>query len=276
MKKIQKLKICGINLTAYSVVLVIMLLLSVCSKSYGQENRVLSFDRAKQTVTGIDTTKLSVYEHEKAFLSPHFDTIPQMPGTLLDFRPDYTQSFPVDRSSLHKGEYNVGGIIHRFNKVDVWGRGRQENIIGVGVSNYAEVKTVYSPNEKWELGLCLYANKLSIPRSGSNTFGIGTDVSCQFLPKTSLHLFGTYYRTYFPGVKPMQRLDGYHYGGYLSFDLAERWAMDVGMRSYSGNGSHQQWTVPIIRPSYKHNGREINADFGGMFQQIVKGLFFNH
>lgn len=156
------------------------------------------------------------------------------------------------------------------------GVGRQENIIGVGVSNYAEVKTVYSPNEKWKLGLCLYAHKLSIPRSSSNTFGIGTDVSCQFLPQTSLHLFGTYYCTYFPGVKPMKRIDGYHYGGYLSFDLAERWAMDVGMRSYGGNGSHRQWTVPIIRPSYKHNGREINADFGGMFQQIVKGLFFNH
>lgn len=272
----QKLKICGINLTAYSVVLVMMMLLSVCSKSYGQENHVLSFDRAKQTVTGIDTTKLSIYEYGKSFLSPHFDTIPPMPETLLDFRPDYTRSFPVDRSSLHKGEYNVGGIIHRFDKVDVWGRGRQENIIGVGVSNYAEVKTVYSPNEKWKLGLCLYAHKLSIPRSGSNTFGIGTDVSCQFLPQTSLHLFGTYYRTYLPGVKPMKRLDGYHYGGYLSFDLAERWAMDVGMRSYGGNGSHRQWSVPIIRPSYKHNGREINADFGGMFQQIVKGLFFNH
>ena len=71
-----------------------------------------------------------------------------MPETLLDFRPDYTRSFPVDRSSLHKGEYNVGGLFHRFKKIDVWGRGRQENIIGVGVSNYAEVKTAYSPNER--------------------------------------------------------------------------------------------------------------------------------
>lgn len=129
-----KLKICGINLTAYSVVLVIMMLLSVCSRLYGQENHVLSFDHAKQTVTGIDTAKLSIYEYGKSFLSSHFDAIPQMPGTLLDFRPDYTRSFLVDRSSLHKGEYNVGGIIHRFDKVDVWGRGRQENIIGVGVS----------------------------------------------------------------------------------------------------------------------------------------------
>ena len=177
---------------------------------------------------------------------------------------------------MHKGEYNVGGIIHRFEKIDVWGRGRQENIIGVGVSNYAEVKTAYSPNERWKLGISLYAHKLSIPRSSSNTFGIGTDVSYQFLPNTSLHLFGTYHRTYLLGVQSMKRLNGYHYGGYLSFDLAERWAMDVGMRSYGGNGSHQQSTVPIIRPLYKHNGREINADFGGMFQQIVKGLFFNH
>ena len=272
----QKLKICGINLTAYSVVFVIMILLSVCSRLYGQENSMLFFGRAKLTVTNIDTTKLSIYEYGKSFLSPHFDFIPKMPETLLNFRPDYTQNFPVDRSSLHKGEYNVGGIIHRFDKIDIWGRGRQENIIGVGVSNYVEVKTVYSPNEKWKLGLCLYAHKLSIPRSGSNTFGIGTDVSYQFLPQTSLHLFGTYHRTYLLGVQSMRRLDGYHYGGYLSFDLAERWAMDVGMRSYGGNGFHQQSTVPIIRPLYKHNGREINADFGGMFQQIAKGLFFNH
>ena len=272
----QKLKICGINLTAYSVALVIMLLLSVCSKSYGQENPILSFDRAKLTVTDIDTIKLSIYEYRKSFLSPHFDIIPKMPETLLDFRPDYTRSFPVDRSSLHKGEYNVGGIIHRFEKIDVWGRGRQENIIGVGVSNYAEVKTAYSPNERWKLGISLYAHKLSIPRSSSNTFGIGTDVSYQFYPKTSLHLFSTYYRTYMLDMKPKRCLDGYHYGSYLSFDLAERWTMDVGMKSYGNNLFHQQWTVPIIRPSYKHNGSEINADFGGMFHQIVKGLFFNH
>lgn len=272
----QKLKICAINLTACSVALVIMILLSVCSRLYGQENSMLFFGRAKLTVTNIDTTKLSIYEYGKSFLSPHFDFIPKMPETLLNFRPDYTRSFPVDRSPLHKGEYNVGGIIHRFNKVDVWGRGRQENIIGVGVSNYAEVKTAYSPNEKWKLGISLYAHKLSIPRSSSNILGIGTDVSYQFYPKTSLHLFGTYYRTYMLDMKPKRYLDGYHYGGYLSFDLAERWTMDVGMKSYGNNLFHQQWTVPIIRPSYKHNGSEINADFGGMFQQIVKGLFFNH
>ncbi len=95
----------------------------------------------------------------------------------------------------------------------------------------------------------------------------------KFYPKTSLHLFGTYYLL---DMKPKRCLDGYHYGGYLSFDLAERWSMDVGMRRYGNNLFHQQWTVPIIRPSYKHNGSEINADFGGMFQQILKGLFFNH
>ena len=144
------------------------------------------------------------------------------------------------------------------------------------VHRSAEVKTAYSPTASRTLGISLYAHKLSIPRSSSNILGIGTDVSYQFYPKTSLHLFGTYYRTYMLDMKPKRYLDGYHYGGYLSFDLAERWTMDVGMKSYGNNLFHQQWTVPIIRPSYKHNGSEINADFGGMFQQIVKGLFFNH
>lgn len=272
----QKLRICSINLMAYNVALVVMAMLSVCSRLYGQENRVLSLERTKLTVPDIDTTKLSISEYGKPFLSPHFDAIPKMPETLLDFRPDYTLSFPVDCSPLHKGEYGVGGVIHRFDKVDIWGRGRQENIIGVGVSNYAEVKTVYAPNDKWKLGMGIYAHKLSIPHSGSNTFGIGTDVSYQIHPKASFHLFGTYYRTYFPGVEPMKNLDGYHYGGYLSLGLAERWAIDVGMRGYGNSQSHQQRNVPIIRPSYKHNGSEINADFGGMFQQILKGLFFNH
>lgn len=272
----QKMKICSINLMSYSVFFVIMAMLSICSRLYGQENRVLSLERTKLTVPDIDTTKLSISEYGKPFLSLHFDAIPKMPEMFLDFRHDYTLSFPVDRSSLHKGEYGVGGIIHRFDKVDIWGRGRQKNIVGVGVSNYAEVKTVYAPNDNWKLGVGIYAHKLSIPRSNSNTFGIGTDISYQFHSQASLHLFGTYYRTYFPGVEPMKKLDGYHYGSYLSLELAERWAIDVGMRSYDNNWSHQQWNVPIIRPSYKHSGSEINADFGGMFQQILKGLFFNH
>lgn len=269
----QKLKICGINLAAYIVVLIIMAMLSVCSRLYGQEKPMLSPEHTKRIAPGIDTTKLPSFEYGKSFLSPHFGIIHKKPEMLLNFRPDYTLGIPVDRSSLHKGEYRVGGVIHRFDKVNVWGRGRQENIIGVGVSNYAEVKTAYSPNERWKLGISLYAHKLSIPRSSSNTFGMGADVSYKFYPKTSLHLFGTYYLL---DMKPKRCLDGHHYGGYLSFDLAERWSMDVGMRRYGNNLFHQQWTVPIIRPSYKHNGSEINADFGGMFQQILKGLFFNH
>lgn len=272
----QKLKICGINLAAYSVVLFIIAMLSVCSRLYGQESLTLFPDRTKRIVSSIDTTKQPFLEYGKSFLFPHFGIIPKKPEMLLNFRLDYTLGIPVDRSSLHKGEYRVGGVIHRFDKVNVWGRGRQENIIGVGVSNYAEVKTAYSPNDRWKLGMSLYAHKLSIPRSSSNTFGIGSDVSYQFYPKTLLHLFGTYYRTYMLDMKSKRCLDGYHYGGYLSFDLAERWTMDVGMRSYGNNLFHQQWTVPIIRPSYKYNGSEIKADFGGMFQQILKGLFFNH
>ena len=91
-----KLKICGINLTAYSVALVIMLLLSVCSKII-RAGKTCTFllTVQKQTVTGIDTTKLSVYEHEKAFLFPHFDAIPQMPERFWTFVPITHGVFPL-------------------------------------------------------------------------------------------------------------------------------------------------------------------------------------
>lgn len=120
----------------------------------------------------------------------------------------------------------------------------------------------------------LYAHKLSIPRSGNEILRVGTDISYQFHPKASLHFVGIYYWTRLLDVEPKKWLSGYHYGGYLTFDLAERWAMDVGMRSYSDNLSHQQWTVPIVRPSYEYNGSEINADLGGIVHQILRGLFF--
>ena len=148
----QKLKICGINLAAYSVVLIIMAMLSVCSRLYGQESLTLSLDRTKRIVSNIDTTKQPFFEYGKSFLSPHFGIIPQKPEMLLNFSPDYTLGIPIDRSSLHKGEYRVGGVIRQFDKVNIWGRGRQENIIGVGVSNYAEVKTGIFSNLQVEIG----------------------------------------------------------------------------------------------------------------------------
>lgn len=67
----QKLKICGINLAAYSVVLIIMAMLSVCSRLYGQESLTLSLDRTKRIVSNIDTTKQPFFEYGKSFLSPH-------------------------------------------------------------------------------------------------------------------------------------------------------------------------------------------------------------
>lgn len=146
----QKLKICGINLTAYSVALIIMVMLSFCFRLYGQENPGLCFDQIKLAVMGTDTTKLSFYEEGRSFLFPQFmGAIPKMPEMLLNFRPDYTLSFPVDRSSLHKGEYSVGGVIHWFDKMNIWGRGRQENFIGVGMSNYAVVQMMYAQNNNW-------------------------------------------------------------------------------------------------------------------------------
>lgn len=90
----QKLKICGINLAAYSVVLIIMAMLSVCFRLYGQENPILSHNRTKRIVSNFDTIKLPSFEYGKSFLSPHFGIIPKKPEMLLNFRPDYTLGIP--------------------------------------------------------------------------------------------------------------------------------------------------------------------------------------
>ena len=99
----QKLKICGINLAAYIVVLIIMAMLSVCSRLYGQEKPMLSPEHTKRIAPGIDTTKLPSFEYGKSFLSPHFGIIHKKPEMLLNFRPDYTLAYYTQENPFQSG-----------------------------------------------------------------------------------------------------------------------------------------------------------------------------
>lgn len=74
----QKIRTCAINLMAYSIALVIIVMLSDCLRLYGQENCVQSFGRTYNIVTDMDSAysyKLSFNEYGKPFLFPHFTGI---------------------------------------------------------------------------------------------------------------------------------------------------------------------------------------------------------
>lgn len=102
----QKLRICAINLTAYSIALAIIAILSDCLRLYGQENCIQSFGWTYNIVTDMDfvySYKLSFNEYGKPFLFPYFTgMLPKKSEMMWDFRPNYTLSFPVNRTPLHK------------------------------------------------------------------------------------------------------------------------------------------------------------------------------
>lgn len=88
--------------------------------------------------------------------------------------------FYTDQSPLHKGEYNVSGVIGLLWNGHVYGMGRQMNLIGIGVFNYAAIGYNKSLSDNLFADVALHAMKLSTPRHVDETFGISGKLSYSF------------------------------------------------------------------------------------------------
>lgn len=251
-----------------------------CSCLYGQEQSIpfaRPYEQAKEQRGGllIGNRPLGEGVKPRGFVSVRGDRIqphPMIPqpslGHLLDGRSGH--------APLQQGDYRLSGMIRRFDKLDIRGDGSRKTFIGVGVRHQAGIETVYSPVDRWTFGLRLYASKLSVLRGGSETFGLDASANFRLLPEASLYLFGGYGRTYGLGAASSLSVGQYRYGGYLSWQPTREWRLDIGIQSYGNDRSRRQWTVPIVRPSYRHNGTEIDTEFGSLFREVLKGLFFRH
>ena len=175
--------------------------------------------------------------------------------------------FYIDQSPLHKGEYNVSGVIGPLWNGHVYGMGRQINLIGIGVFNYAAIGYNKSLSDNLFADVALHAMKLSTPRHVDETFGISGKLSYSFNSRMSLHVFGGFL---FTPVTSFSRND---YGGSVAFDITDSFGTELGIRGYREYPFERGGVTPILMPYYKFKKHKVEMDFGGFLQEIIYGLF---
>ena len=174
--------------------------------------------------------------------------------------------FYTDQSPLHKGEYNVSGVIAPLWNGHVYGMGRQMNLIGIGVFNYAAIGYNKSLSDNLFADVALHAMKLSTPRHVDETFGISGKLSYSFNSRMSLHVFGGFL---FTPVTSFSRND---YGGSVAFDITDSFGTELGIRGYREYPFERGGVTPILMPYYKFKKHKVEMDFGGFLQEIIYGL----
>ena len=163
----------------------------------------------------------------------------------LNLSQPYYPLFPVDKSPLHKGEYNVGGVIKGFRNSAILGSGSQENLIGLGVVNTANFTYFHRINDKLSYTVYVDAVKYNIPRNTSQQFGVGGTLSYQITDIVGFHLFGNY--KYGKNYYAMGNIYGSSsFGGYFTLEMGDRFGMGLGAQHYYNPNIGRWETDPIV------------------------------
>lgn len=188
---------------------------------------------------------------------------PDIPRITYSFKPEYYPNFYVDKSSLHKGEYNVYGPIKRNRHGILYGTGQQNNLIGIGTVNNATIGYMHSINDKLSINMQLNAVKAVFPYYNNQSFGTSGSISYRLNDNIKFNAFGSYY------ITTSSPLRMYDYGASMSFDVTERFGTEMGIRRHY-NSMYGKWeTIPIVMPYYKFNKIDLGIDVGGILYEVL-------
>ena len=233
--------------------------------SYGQEIQVL-----RDTTKVIGKEDYVLPHNEKIIIQKPLniqiatapsDSCPSQ--ATFNTKRSYNPVFATDKSPLHEGEYSTSGIIKNYPSGYFYGMGRQQNFINLGIMNYAGIGYVYSSG-RWLFDLQAYTVKWSVPRHESHLLGLSGILTYSVNEKIRLNTFGLYSFN----LSSFGSLD---YGGFVSYDIAPKWGIDIGIRSHTDYPLHKTKVSPIVAPYFQHKGNKFGIDVGeGLLNLLLK------
>lgn len=173
--------------------------------------------------------------------------------------------FATDRTALHMGDYNVGGIITANRNHLLYGSGDQQHIVGIGANASATLGYAWLINPRLSVTASTTLQKTVGMMPNALTYGtLGGTLNYQINDRLSVHAFGNYNVNTYDFNQW-----SWNYGGYLDWQMSEHWGTKFGAQhtqDYTGYGR----TTPIVMPYYKmENGAKIGIDFGGLIQNLI-------
>ncbi len=253
-----------INWETFALFSIIMLLFNCSLNVYGQESRwsdinpLIKRNLPEKKSMVVDSVKYTHYQNHAPFAES---------SSTFQTKKGAYPSFYTDKSPLHKGEYNVSGVIRPLWNGHVYGRGRQINLIGIGIFNYAAIGYKKSLSDNLFAEFTLHAMKLSMPHRIDEMFGISGMLSYSFNPRISLNVFGGFL------FNPATSFSRNDYGCSVAFDITNSFGTELGIRGYREYPYNYYEVTPIVMPYFKSKKYKVKMDFGGLVQDVIYGLF---
>ena len=178
--------------------------------------------------------------------------------------PYYTNPSP-----LFLGDYRTSGVLKQFTVGTLYGTGGQTTLPGIGRFNDASLGYRHRFSDKLMMQIELNAMKINMSRITGQAFSASGTLLYRPSDKIGLKVFGSY------AIGNTYGMNTHQYGGTISFDMSDRFSMEVGMRRYY-NSMRGTWeTVPIAIPTYRFNQFKLGFDVGGVVYEILRSTVFD-
>ena len=118
----------------------------------------------------------------------------------------------------------------------------------------------------------VYVNKYSYFGGMSTNLGFGGSLTYRISDSFSVTAFGAFYTNAWaanPAV--MNYMMSSRYGGYGTWNINNRWGLNVGVQRVQNAATGQWQTVPIVEPTFNLNGAKLGIDVGGILYNICAG-----
>ena len=169
-------------------------------------------------------------------------------------------------SPVFKGEYNVAGTIKQFDRGALVGAGRQTNLLNLGKINTARIAYHHQFNNRLQLKAGIGTTVFSGYKVTNQSIDLAGLLSYKLYEKLTFHTFGSYSKSI------STNFESYQYGASMSYDITDKFGMEVGAQRYYNSAVNKWDTAPIIAPYYKLKKVNLGMDFGGVAKEVIRGL----
>lgn len=182
---------------------------------------------------------------------------------------EYRLPYYTDRTPLFQGDYSTGGVIRQMPQGAFIGSGEQTTVPGIGRFNTASFGYQHVFSRKLMVKLHANAMKINMDRLVAQTFGVSGDMVYRPVERVAFKVFGSY------DVGNSYGMSTHRYGATVSFDMSERFGMEVGAQRYY-NALRGNWeTVPVAIPYYRFDKFTLGFDVGGVVYEILRNVVFD-
>ena len=251
---------------------IVLMLLTISSNLYAQEDSTFSAENnAVRMLNFMIDLKPSIYPQQNRFNEGKqpltYQTLP------FDLNVESPHLNKISRqilenkmSPVFKGEYNVAGIIKQFDRGALVGAGRQTNLLNVGKINTAKFAYYHQFNDRLLMNAGIGTTVFSGYKFTDQSIDLSGSLAYTLQDKLTFHSFGSYSQSISTNFK------SYQYGASMSYDITDKFGMEVGAQRYYNSAINKWETAPIIAPYYKIKKVNIGMDFGGIAKEVIRGL----